>query len=56
MDNRSLKHKFVWNLTDFKNLKPNQYDHVLGKNYFFNFKIKKLHFNYHDKKFRFIKF
>lgn len=23
-------HKFVWNINDFKNLKPSEYDHVLG--------------------------
>ena len=24
------KHKFLWNLTDFNQLRPNQYDHILG--------------------------
>ena len=31
MENNKLKHKFLWNYTDFMQLKPNQYDHVLGK-------------------------
>ncbi len=31
MENKKLKHKFLWNYTDFMQLKPNQYDHVLGK-------------------------
>lgn len=30
MEQKNKTHKFVWNLTDFNNLKPNQYDHVLG--------------------------
>ncbi|RMZ99235.1 alkaline phosphatase-like [Brachionus plicatilis] len=30
MERMNKTHKFVWNISDFKNLKPNQYDHVLG--------------------------
>lgn len=30
MELMNKTHKFVWNISDFKNLKPNQYDHVLG--------------------------
>ena len=30
MESNNLKHKFLWNLTDFQNLKPLQYDHILG--------------------------
>ena len=30
MEDKNLKHKFIWNYTDFSQLKPNQYDHVLG--------------------------
>ena len=31
MEKNGNRYKFVWNLTDFENLKPNQYDYVLGK-------------------------
>ncbi len=31
MKKSGKEYKFVWNLTEFENLKPNQYDHVLGK-------------------------
>ncbi len=27
----NLSHKFIWNMTEFMNLKPHIYDHVLGK-------------------------
>lgn len=27
----NISHKFVWNISDFEQLKPSQYDHVLGK-------------------------
>ena len=30
MLSKNIKHKFLWNLSDFQNLKPNQYDRVLG--------------------------
>lgn len=30
MNMKKLKHKFLWNLTDFQNLKANEYDHVMG--------------------------
>ena len=30
MEKRKLKHKFLWNYTEFVQLKPNNYDHVLG--------------------------
>ncbi len=30
MNSKKLKHKFLWNYTDFQNLRPNQYDHILG--------------------------
>jgi alkaline phosphatase len=41
MEKTNLKHKFLWNYTDFTQLKPSQYDHVLGlikhKNFLKNF-------------------
>ena len=33
MEAQKAKHKFLWNLTEFEQLKPNQYDHVLGLSY-----------------------
>ena len=30
MENKQLKHKYLWNKTDFDSLKPNEYEHVLG--------------------------
>ena len=30
MEDKKLKHKFLWNKADFDSLRPNQYDHVLG--------------------------
>ena len=30
MTKNKLTHKYIWNLTDFNQLKPNQYQHVLG--------------------------
>jgi alkaline phosphatase len=30
MNLKKLKHKFLWNLTDFYSLKANEYDHILG--------------------------
>lgn len=33
MKSKNLRHKYLWNITDFKSLKPNQYDHILGKLY-----------------------
>lgn len=34
MNKKNLKHKFIWNMTDFMALKPNQHDHILGMSYF----------------------
>lgn len=31
MEKKNLKHKFIWNISDFHDLKPNQFDHILGK-------------------------
>ena len=30
MKSKNLKHKFMWNMTDFMSLNPDQYDHVLA--------------------------
>ena len=30
MQSKNLTHSYIWNLEQFKNLKPNQYQHVLG--------------------------
>ncbi|RNA41849.1 alkaline tissue-nonspecific isozyme [Brachionus plicatilis] len=30
MEKQMLKHKFLWNISDFHDLKPNQYMHILG--------------------------
>ncbi len=30
MSSKKLRHKFLWNLTDFNELRPNQHDHILG--------------------------
>ena len=30
MRSKNLKHKFIWNMTEFMNLEPYKYDHVLG--------------------------
>ncbi len=30
MSSRNLNHKFIWNLTEFYDLKPNQHQHILG--------------------------
>jgi hypothetical protein len=30
MEDKKLKHKFLWTKADFDALRPNQYDHVLG--------------------------
>ena len=31
-DKKGLRHKFLWNMEDFGNLRANEYDHVLGWN------------------------
>ncbi len=30
MRSQNLEHKFLWNKTDFLNLRPYKYDHILG--------------------------
>lgn len=30
MTRENKRHKFVWNIEDFKSLQPNEYDHILG--------------------------
>jgi alkaline phosphatase len=30
LEEKKLKHKFLWNKADFDALRPNQYDHILG--------------------------
>ena len=30
MYNKGLKHRFLWNKKDLENLKPGEYDHILG--------------------------
>ena len=30
MRRQNLQHKFLWNKTDFLNLRPYEYDHILG--------------------------
>lgn len=31
MQNKKLKHKFFWNISDFETIKSENYDHILGK-------------------------
>lgn len=31
MQSKNKTHKYIWNIDEFKNLKPKQYEHVLGK-------------------------
>ncbi len=30
MSNKDKTHKFIWNSTELYDLKPNQYEHILG--------------------------
>ena len=30
MERSKMRHKFIWNLTEFEKLKPNVDDHILG--------------------------
>ena len=41
MEKKQLKHKYIWNITEFNELNPNDYgpnDHVLGNFIKFEFK------------------